>query len=344
MLPVLIPIRVSSGDFERFSAMTRSLRIFSALSHPHGRAARALGVIRQILRGPEKGDDCIPFVLVHRSVKVQDDVAHDRQVFVQEPYQLGRIENLGNGREPFHVAEYRGHLSFFATEFQLLGVGKEVTDDAGRDISREGAAHLTLFPLGPKELDGCQADESQKRRADRGDGPQVDSCLPENEHQDSGDHQHDYGAHHDGARRGQPEDREGCGGGNDGGEDQSEPPGHLAEELALDDGVRHGGMEAHVRVDAGKRGHPEIRRGRCGNSDDAERAGEAAGEETANVHDILVHVARLGEEIHHLRPGLFGVLPLVRSDALLRQLPVDVFKDLVLCGAVQEPSRGVKEC
>ena len=48
--------------------------------------------------------------------------------------------------------------------------------------------------------------------------------------------------------------------------------------------------------------------------------------ETANVHDILVHVARLGEEIHHLGSGLFGVLPLVRRDAFLRELPVDVCK------------------
>ena len=57
-------------------------------------------------------------------------------------------------REALHVGENGGRLLLLPSERQLLRIRQEVTDDVRRDVALEGAAHLALLLLRPKELDG----------------------------------------------------------------------------------------------------------------------------------------------------------------------------------------------
>ena len=115
---------------------------------------------------------------------LEDDVAHDRQVLVEDLDDLLRRVLLGVRREAADVAEHDRHDLALAAEAQaVVGAREHVVDDRLGHEAREQVAHALALERADGRRDAERADEAERRaraadRAPRRSSPPLNaSCA-----------------------------------------------------------------------------------------------------------------------------------------------------------------------
>ena len=116
------------------------------LLHIHCRFAGALGVVFERHGRPEEGDDGVAFVLVERSLVVDERVGHCGQVFVQQVHESARVADFfGERGETADIGEVGGNVRLFAAEGRHNFVVHHFIDQFGGDVLLERVVEEPLF-------------------------------------------------------------------------------------------------------------------------------------------------------------------------------------------------------
>ena len=127
------------------------------------------GVVRLVERRVPEGDDGVPFVLVQRPARRQDDVGHLRKVGVEELDQLLGGELLRDGRESGHVGEEGRDLPLFASQVEEGGILEDPLDDVRAQVVAEDALDEAALAPFDAVVEERGADGAEERGEDRDD-------------------------------------------------------------------------------------------------------------------------------------------------------------------------------
>ena len=110
-----------------------------------GAVQGALGVIGLGDRGSEQDHDAIPQILIDGPPMGDDELGHALQVTAEDVDQGPGGEAFRGGGKARDVREQHGDLPALAAQSQQLGIGHQLLDPIGVQITGEGAVYELLL-------------------------------------------------------------------------------------------------------------------------------------------------------------------------------------------------------